>query len=175
MASPLLTVGHGTAGREDLARLLHDAGVRWVVDIRTAPGSRRNPDVRRDRMAEWLPDHGVGYRWERRLGGFRKVTPGSPDTWWRNASFRAYAGHTRDPRFLDAIDDLLVSVRAEPTTVLCSESVWWRCHRRLVADFVTLARGVEVRHLMPDGKLTRHVPAEGARLTGEGLLVYDRS
>ncbi|GAA0949721.1 DUF488 domain-containing protein [Actinocorallia libanotica] len=170
---PLLTFGHGTAGREELAALLRGAEVRCVVDVRTAPGSRRNPDVHRDALGEWLPAAGIGYRWERRLGGFRRAAPDSPDTFWQNASFRGYAGHTRDPGFLAAMAELLAEAGETRTAVMCSESVWWRCHRRLIADFAVLARGRPVLHLAHDGRLTAHPPASGARLRADGLLVYD--
>ncbi|GAA1822398.1 DUF488 domain-containing protein [Actinomadura chokoriensis] len=170
---PLLTFGHGTAGREELAALLGGAGVRSVVDVRTAPGSRRNPDVRRDALEEWLPAAGIGYRWDKRLGGFRRAAPDSPDTFWRNDSFRGYAGHTRDPDFAAAMDDLLPEAEGTRTAVMCSESVWWRCHRRLIADFAVLARGRPVLHLAHDGRLTEHPPTPGARLRDDGLLVYD--
>ena len=170
----LLTFGHGTAGREELGRLLRDAGVSAVVDVRTAPGSRRNPDVARSALEEWLPGEGIEYRWERRLGGFRKAEPDSPDTFWRNDSFRGYAGHTRSPDFVAAMDVLLRGAGEARTAVMCSESVWWRCHRRLIADFAVLARGRSVLHLAHDGRLIEHPPTSGARLRDDGLLVYDR-
>ncbi|WP_198653307.1 DUF488 domain-containing protein [Actinocorallia populi] len=169
----MTTFGHGTAGREELAALLRGAGVRRVVDVRTAPGSRRNPDVHRDALREWLPEEGIAYRWERRLGGFRRPAPDSPDTFWRNTSFRGYAGHTRSPDFLAAMDDLLAEAAETRTAVMCSESVWWRCHRRLIADFAVLARGRPALHLAHDGRLTEHPLTPGARLREDGLLVYD--
>ncbi|WP_116040786.1 DUF488 family protein [Amycolatopsis palatopharyngis] len=171
----LLTVGHGTAGKDELSALLHDADIESLVDIRTAPGSRQNPDAGRERLREWLPVVGIGYRWEQRLGGFRKVAADSPDTFWRNDSFRGYAGYTRDARFLEAVDDLIASARSTRTVVMCSESVWWRCHRRIVADFLVLSRDVPVRHLMHDGRLTPHPPTAGARVRADGLVVYDRA
>ncbi len=170
----LLTFGHGTADRDRLASLLRRAGVTAVVDVRTAPGSRRNPDARRDALAEWLPAAGLGYRWDQRLGGFRKPAPDSPDVFWENASFRGYAGHTREPDFLAAIDELLAQAAADRTAVMCAEAVWWRCHRRLIADFAVLARHATVQHLAHDGRLTDHSPTPGARLREDGLLVYDR-
>ncbi|WP_446750263.1 DUF488 domain-containing protein [Streptomyces sp. MH60] len=174
MAQPhLVTFGHGTAGRAELAGLLRGAGVTSVVDVRTAPGSRRDPDLLRDRLAEWMPEEGLDYRWERRLGGFRKPAPGSPDVVWRNASFRAYAGHTRSPEFVAAMDELLASAAHERTAVMCGEAVWWRCHRRLIADFAVLARDTPADHLMHDGRLTAHSPTPGVRLRSDGLLVYD--
>ncbi|MGH3425706.1 MAG: DUF488 family protein, partial [Nocardioidaceae bacterium] len=153
--------------------LLQGAGVQSLVDIRTAPGSRRHPHVARARMAEWLPAAGIYYRWEGRLGGFRRLPPDSPDVVWRNESFRAYAAHTRTEEFLEAVDELLTSAAESTTTVMCSEAVWWRCHRRIVADFVAVARGVEVQHLFHDGRLQTHPPTEGVRVGDGGLLVYD--
>ncbi|MBZ6080965.1 DUF488 domain-containing protein [Streptomyces olivaceus] len=174
MSQPhLVTFGHGTAGRSELAALLRDAGVAAVVDVRTAPGSRRDPDLLRERLARWLPEEGLGYRWERRLGGFRKPAPDSPDVVWRNASFRGYAAHTRTPEFVAATDELLAQAARERSAVMCGEAVWWRCHRRLIADFAVLARDTPVDHLMHDGRLTPHSPTPGARLRPDGLLVYD--
>ncbi|MEU5771531.1 DUF488 domain-containing protein [Streptomyces asoensis] len=169
----LVTFGHSTAGRDALRKLLAGAGVASVVDVRTAPGSRRDPDLLRERLARWLPDGGIDYRWEQDLGGFRKPSPDSPDTVWRNDSFRGYAAHTRTPEFVAAMERLLTQAAATRTAVMCSEAVWWRCHRRLVADFAVLARGVPVRHLMHDGRLTSHTPTPGVRLRDDGLLVYD--
>jgi uncharacterized protein (DUF488 family) len=173
LVAELLTFGHGTAGRDEIARLLRSAGIEAVVDIRTAPGSRRNPDVARGELERWLPEHGFDYRWEKRLGGFRKPPPDSPDVVWRNDAFRGYAAHTRDASFLEAIDDLIEQARSQLTAVMCSESVWWRCHRRIVADFVSLARGIGVRHLMHDERLVAHEPTEGVRVRDDNLLVYD--
>ncbi|WP_181787897.1 DUF488 domain-containing protein [Streptomyces phytophilus] len=170
---PLLTVGHGTVGRGRLAGLLRGADVRSVVDVRTAPGSRRNPDVARDALARWLPRTGIAYRWEPRLGGFRRAAPDSPDTYWENASFRGYAGYTRDPRFTAALADLLREAATARTAVMCAESLWWRCHRRLIADAAVLAHGTPVLHLAHDGRLTPHRVTPGARLREDGLLVYD--
>jgi uncharacterized protein (DUF488 family) len=171
--APLVTFGHGTATREQMAALLIGAGVLAVVDVRTAPGSRRNPDSGREALAQWLPREEIAYRWEPRLGGFRKVEPDSPDTFWENASFRGYAGYTRDPQFVAAMDDLLRQSATVRTAVMCAETLWWRCHRRIIADFAVLARATAVLHLAHDGRLTAHRPTAGARLRGDGLLVYD--
>jgi hypothetical protein len=103
----LLTVGHGTAAATELGTALAAAQVRALVDIRIAPGSRRSLHLARDRLSEWLPPYGVDYRWDRRLGGFRKLPLDSPDTALRSTSFRAYAAWTRDSEFATAIDELL--------------------------------------------------------------------
>ncbi|GHE92742.1 DUF488 domain-containing protein [Streptomyces fumanus] len=170
---PLLTFGHSTAGRARLTELLRGAGVAAVVDVRIGPGSRRDPDLGRDRLARWLPEAGIAYRWEQALGGFRKVPPDSPDVIWRNASFRGYAAHTREPDFVAAMDRLLGEASSARTAVMCSEAVWWRCHRRLIADFAVVARDTPVLHLMHDDRLVPHPPTPGLRLRPDGLLVYD--
>jgi uncharacterized protein (DUF488 family) len=163
---PLLTVGHGQSDRSALGRLLAGARVDLVVDVRRFPGSRTHPDLRREALAEWLPAEGIGYRWEERLGGRRRLPPGEPvaDDWWTVAQFAAYAAHTRTPEFRVALDEVLEEAAHATLAVMCSESVWWRCHRRLIADVVVLSRGVTVAHLMPGGRLSPHRPSEGAVL-----------
>ena len=172
----LLTLGHGTLDRAALTSLLDDARVTALVDVRRFPGSRRNPDVSRDEMARWLPGAGIAYRWEERLGGRRRLGPQDDpdaDRWWRVEAFRAYAAHTRTPEFLAGLDELADEVEdRDATAVLCSETVWWRCHRRIVADAAVLLRGLEVAHLAHDGRTTVHVPSAGVRVAG-GLLRYD--
>ncbi len=160
----LLTYGHGTDSAERTVATLAGAGVSSLVDIRTAPGSRRNPQFARAAMEEWLPESGIGYRWDKRLGGFRRPSAGNPDVAWREDMFRGYAEHMRSADFGAAVDAVLAEAAlAEPgcgqVTVMCSESLWWRCHRRLLADFVSAARGVEVRHLMHDGRVEAHRPS----------------
>ena len=172
MTPAIHTIGHGTASEEALTTLLEGAGVRRVVDIRSYPGSRRNPQFGRAAMEEWLPEAGLDYRWQRELGGRRRPVEGSRHLALRNESFRAYADHMATPEFLAGVDDLLAGAAAEPTAVLCSESVWWRCHRRLLADHLVLTRGVTVTHLMHDGRDTTHAPTEGVRFEGD-RLVYD--
>ncbi|MFW6203804.1 MAG: DUF488 family protein [Actinomycetota bacterium] len=169
----LLTFGHGTASAERIIALLRGAGVQRVVDVRTAPGSRRNPHVARSELARWLPDNGIEYRWEKRLGGWRKARPDSPDTALRERAFAGYAAYMRSPEFRAAVNELLDEAASTPVAIMCAESLWWRCHRRMIADYVTLVRGVDVRHLMHDGRLQQHVPTDVARLREDGLLVYD--
>jgi uncharacterized protein (DUF488 family) len=169
---PLLTVGHGPQGREVLGDRLTGAGIEVLVDVRRFPGSRNNPDVARDALQEWLPALGIGYRWDERLGGRRRLPPGEPaqDDWWTVTQFAAYAAHTRTPEFTDALDAVLGEASAAAVAVMCSESVWWRCHRRLIADVAVLGRGEDVTHLMPDGRLTPHRPSEGAVLGADGQV-----
>ena len=168
---PLLTVGHGPEDRTSLGARLASAGVERVVDVRRFPGSRNNPDVRREALEEWLPAAGIGYRWEPRLGGRRGLPAGEPveDGWWTVRQFAAYAAHARTTEFADALDEVLDEAARVTVAVMCSESVWWRCHRRLIADVAVLGRGVPVEHLMPDGRLAPHRPSEGAVVT-DGVL-----
>ncbi len=168
----LLTVGHGTLPAEGLSSLLLEAGVRRLVDVRTAPGSRRHPHFGRAQMTQWVPAAGIAYRWERDLGGWRKPRPGSPNTVLRHSGFRGYADHMATPEFAAALDRLLAEASEVETAVLCSESLWWRCHRRLLADAAVLVAGAEVIHLGHDGRLTAHRLTDGARVDG-GIVVYD--
>jgi uncharacterized protein (DUF488 family) len=168
----LLTVGHGTATQAGLTDLLSGASVQLVVDVRTAPGSRRHPHVARAELERWLPAAGIGYRWEPDLGGFRRPEPDSPDVVWREPMFRGYAGWMRRPPFKAALAGVLADAADRVTTVMCSEAVWWRCHRRLIADAALLLHDVPVRHLMHDGRLAPHQPGEGVRVGPDGL-VYD--
>lgn len=171
---PLFTIGHGTTSQEGIVSQLAAAKVSALVDIRRFPGSRAHPHVRTDAMAQWLPEAGVAYRWEPRLGGRRRLPKdtASPDSWWTMEAFRAYAAYTRTVEFTVALDELLDQAAAQAVVVMCSETVWWRCHRRLVADVVVVGRGRPVTHLLPSGQRP-HQPAAGARAAGGGLLVWD--
>ena len=169
----LLTFGHGTATAERMTELLRGADVAVLVDVRTAPGSRRHPHVARAELERWLPEAGIAYRWDKRLGGFRKAAPDSPDTVWREDMFRGYAAHMRTDGFQAAMDEVLAQADTDRTVVMCAESLWWRCHRRLLADFAVAARGGPVRHLLHDGRIEDHRLSPGLRRRDDGLLVYD--
>lgn len=169
----LLTYGHGTDSTQRTVAILRAAAVASVVDIRIAPGSRRNPQFARMELSRWLPDAGIAYRWEKRLGGFRKPGADNPDLAWQEDMFRGYAEYMRSEEFRAAIDLVLSEESSRQVTVMCSESLWWRCHRRLVADYVSVAREIDVRHLMHDGRIEEHRPSPGLRLRSDGQLVYD--
>lgn len=172
MPTELLTVGHGTQSADELAALLTGAAVSALVDVRIGPGSRRNPQFMRAELERWLPAAGVSYRWDKRLGGYRRLAPDSPDTALRNESFRAYAGYMRSAEFGAGLIELIEQARGERTAVMCSETVWWRCHRRLIADHLLLLDGLVPLHLMPGGRLSEHRPTSGVRVDA-GTLVYD--
>lgn len=170
----LLTVGHGRADRAELTSLFRATGLDAVVDVRSAPGSRRNPDAHRESLRHWLPEAGIAYRWEQRLGGWRSTAPDSLDVFWRNDSFRGYAGHTRTPEFLAAMRELLEQAAQLRTAVMCAESLWWHCHRRIIADVAVLIWHARVLHLDHRGRLAEHPVTPGARLREDGLVCYDR-
>jgi len=166
------TVGHGMADAGDLGELLRAAGVTEVVDVRRYPGSRRHPQFSAEAMAAWLPEHGVGYRHVEALGGRRAASPTSPNIGVRNEQLRGYADHMASGEFRAGVAELLDVAGEESVAVLCSESVWWRCHRRLLADHLVLVHDVVVEHLFHDGRIARHGPTPEARRSGDHV-VYD--
>jgi uncharacterized protein (DUF488 family) len=168
----VFTVGHGTLAAEALVALLRNAGVAGIVDVRSYPGSRRHPQFGREAMEQWVPAAGLDYAWLRLLGGRRPAAPASRHVALRHEAFRGYADYMETSDFLAGVDQLLVLAERRPAATMCSESVWWRCHRRLLADHLTLVRNVEVIHLMNDGRLVSHAPTDGARLAGNSV-VYD--
>ena len=168
----MLTVGHGTLEQAELGSLLRNAGVDVVVDVRRFPGSRRWPHVAREALAQWLPTYGVAYDWVEDLGGRRSVAKDSPHVALRNDAFRGYADHMETQPFRAALQAVVDRAAQQTLAVMCSESVWWRCHRRLIADAATLLHDAQVRHLMHDGRLTPHAPTDGVRRHRSGLR-YD--
>ena len=168
----LHTVGHGALSADDLAGLLRDAGIELVVDIRAHPGSRRHPQFGRAELERWLPETGIRYRWEPGLGGRRRGATGSRNTSLQVPAFRAYADYMETQEFTGALDGVLAEAEDRATTVMCAESLWWQCHRRLVADAAVLLRGQRVIHVLPDRRLNEHTPMEEARVV-DGILVYD--
>lgn len=166
----LMTVGHGSLERGALVRLLTEHDVELLVDVRRYPGSRRNPQTKPDALKESLTRAGIDYRWDERLGGRRRLASDSRDTWWEVDQFRAYAGWTRTPDFAAGLRELLAEATERRTAIMCAEAVWWRCHRRLIADVAVLLHHVRVVHLMHDGRLAEHRPASGARVTDAGVV-----
>jgi uncharacterized protein (DUF488 family) len=155
---PIVTVGHGTLSTEQFTELLTGADVDVLVDIRRYPGSRRHSHFAAEAMGDWIPESGVAYTWIAALGGRRKPTEDQTNAAWRNPQFRAYADHMGSAEFRDGIAALLGSARASRAAVMCSEAVWWRCHRRLLADHLEVVEHVPVLHLFHDGRLDRHRP-----------------
>jgi uncharacterized protein (DUF488 family) len=168
----VLTVGHGTLGADEFAGVLRAGGIDVLVDVRSYPGSRRHPHFARERMEVWVPEAGVEYRWERRLGGRRRVRADSVNVVLRNDSFRGYADHMASDDFRTALGEVVTLAADRRTAVMCSESVWWRCHRRLLSDALVLQHAASVVHVMHDDRRVPHPLTEGARLDGDHV-VYD--
>ncbi len=170
----LLTFGHGAASEVELAALIRANGIRAVADVRSIPKSRAHPHVWAEEMARWVPDLAdASYEWRPALGGFRRARPDSPNVALRHPAFRGYADYMQTPPFSQALDELLSLSERERSAIMCSESLWWRCHRRLIADAATLMGGIEVLHVMHSGAPRPHVLTEGVRLLPNGLLQYD--
>ncbi|MGH7757986.1 MAG: DUF488 family protein [Candidatus Dormibacteria bacterium] len=153
-------------GQEEFAALLENAGVQTLVDVRSVPGSRRNPQFGRQEMEAWVPATGMTYVWSRELGGFRRTTPQSRNVGLRHASFRGYADYMGTRSFVEARERLLETAARSQTAIMCSETLWFRCHRRLIADSLSLTCLGLVLHLDHRGKLIPHEATDAARLDG---------
>jgi uncharacterized protein (DUF488 family) len=149
------TVGHSTHSFDALAGLLAPHGVRRLVDVRRVPRSRRHPQFNLESLAVALPDRGVDYRHFPALGGRRRARPDSPNGGWEHPAFRGYADYALTPAFAAALTELCSLAGERSTAVMCAEALWWRCHRRLIADRLT-ALGWTVCHIGADAALTQH-------------------
>jgi uncharacterized protein (DUF488 family) len=142
----IYTIGHSTRSADEFLALLSDARVRLIADVRAFPSSRRHPQFDRGALAAWLGSAGIGYRHMPGLGGRRTPVPGSPNGGWHESAFQGYADHMRSDEFRRALSELETAARETPTAIMCAEAVWWRCHRRLIADALVV-RGWRVEHL----------------------------
>jgi len=172
--STIFTIGHSTRPIEEFASLLAAHGVEQLVDIRTVPRSRTNPQFNRDALPQSLKQAGIAYLHMPALGGLRRPRPDSPNSAWRNASFRGYADYMQTPEFAEAVVKLIELAGGKQIAIMCAEAVPWRCHRSLVADALA-TRGVTVEHIMSASnrrphKLTPFAVAEGVRLSYPGLI-----
>jgi uncharacterized protein (DUF488 family) len=170
----IYTVGHSTRPIEDFIALLAAHGVEQLIDIRTIPRSRTNPQFNRDTLPKTLERAGIEYLHIPELGGLRHARPDSPNTAWRNASFRGYADYMQTPEFAEAVARLIEIGQKKQTAIMCAEAVPWRCHRSLVADALT-ARGAPVEDILSatrrsPHKLTPFAKIEGTRVWYPGLI-----
>jgi uncharacterized protein (DUF488 family) len=173
MSSPaaIYTIGHSTHSLDDFLSLLARQEIGALVDIRRFPGSRKWPHYNRENLAAALAEQGIAYHWLESLGGRRKSSKdlASPNLGLRNDSFRNYADYMLTEEFREGVDELLKIARRRKTAMMCAESLFWRCHRRLVSDYL-LAHGHGVEHIFPDGEvrphaLTRAANVESGRVT----------
>jgi uncharacterized protein (DUF488 family) len=173
-ANPLFTIGHSTRTAEELIALLREVGVTLLVDIRTVPRSRFNPQFNTDVLPETLAAAGIGYRHFPALGGLRhrpKGAPPSPNGLWQSEAFQAYADYAMTAPFRDALDELRGHSQDHVCAIMCAEAVWWRCHRRIVADYL-LAAGDAVEHIMGEGKIEPATLTPGAEPQPDGTILY---
>ena len=166
----LWTIGHSTREWDDFVAMLREAGIDCLVDVRRFAGSRRNPQYSPLAMAPALRDAAIDYVPMPEFGGRRVPLPDSPNGAWRVTAFRGYADYMATPEFALARTRLMDLAGARRTSVMCAEAVWWRCHRRLIADDFT-ARGWRVLHLMAPGKVQPHPLNPAARMR-DGVLRY---
>lgn len=174
-ASAILTIGHSSRSARELLGLLRENGVDLLVDVRTVPRSRANPQFNADALTKSLADAGIGYRRIVELGGLRhraRNAPASPNTLWRNDSFRNYADYAMTPPFRLGLDELCELAGRHCCAVMCAEAVWWRCHRRIIADYL-LRSGWDVRHIMGAGRTDPATLTSGARLMPDGTIRYE--
>lgn len=168
-ALTVYTVGHSTRALDEFVRLLQAHGVSHLVDVRTIPRSRHNPQFNRETLPAALAEAGIGYVHVPELGGRRRPRPDSPNSGWRNASFRGYADYMQTPAFAEGLHTLLDMTHAGGgLAIMCAEVVPWRCHRSLIADALTL-RGVRVRHLIGADAARPHILTPWARVDGTAL------
>jgi uncharacterized protein (DUF488 family) len=159
--APIFTVGHSTRSIAEFVRLLRCGPVELVVDVRTVARSRRNPQYNEDVLGEELAPYQIGYLHMADLGGLRgraKDVPPDVNRFWENQSFHNYADYALSAKFAAALGELLEISATRRCAIMCAEAVWWRCHRRIIADYL-IVRGRTVLHLMGDDRV------EAARLT----------
>lgn len=165
------TVGHSTHSIDAFAALLVAHDISLVADIRTVPKSRRHPHFHTDALARSLPERAVAYVHLPRLGGWRHGDAESPNGAWRNVSFRGYADYAMGQEFAEGVTQLRRLSAARRTAMMCSEALWWRCHRRLIADRLVVA-GDTVCHISSDGRASAHQLTPFAKVEPDGQITY---
>jgi uncharacterized protein (DUF488 family) len=169
----VFTIGHSTRTLGDFVALLKESGIACVVDVRSIPRSARYPHFNAEALGPALKEAGIAYWPIAALGGRRPRRKDGPsaNTLWREEGFRNFADYAETPEFAIGLAELRALARERPTTIMCAEAVWWRCHRRLIADYL-LASGEEVRHILGPGKVEEARITEGARVLSGGRLRY---
>ena len=173
----IFTIGHSTRTIGEFVALLRQAAVDLVIDVRSIPRSRTNPKFNADALPQALAEVGIAYRHLPALGGLRHRTKGaapSPNTLWRVSAFRNYADYATTDAFLVGMDELRSLARDHCCAIMCAEAVWWRCHRRIIADYL-MAEGFAVAHIMGPHKIDPATPTPGVQPRPDGTLVYPAS
>ena len=166
------TIGHSTRAIEKFIELLRAHGIEQLVDIRTIPRSRHNPRYNRESLPAELAPHDIRYVHLAALGGLRRARPDSPNTGWRNLSFRGFADYMQTPKFEAGIATLIQLAGERPTAIMCAEAVPWRCHRSLVADALAV-RGIAVQHIQTTGKASPHQLTSFACVSGTAIVYQE--
>jgi uncharacterized protein (DUF488 family) len=169
----MFSIGHSTRSADELIALLKAYDVRAVADVRFLPASRRHPHFNSAALEQRLSSEQIRYQHFRALGGLRRPRPDSQNSSWRHAGFRAYADHMETEGFRDALEALLSFATPQASAFMCAESLWWRCHRRLLADALT-ARGIVVRHILSEREAPVHELTSFARIV-DGRVSYHTS
>ncbi len=164
----LYTVGHSNRGADEFVELLKGNGIEVLADIRKLPGSNKYPHFNRDELAASLARAGIRYVYLKELGGRRRQNKDSENTVWKNRSFRAYADHMETEEFREGVETLLGYAKDGRVAMMCSEAVWWRCHRALVADYLKSV-GVTVYHILSKTTNKLHPYTSAAKVTGNKL------
>jgi uncharacterized protein (DUF488 family) len=174
MTPPFFTIGHSTRSIEDFVALLRHAEVRLVVDVRTVPRSRTNPQYNRDVLPQSLSAFQIGYEHIAALGGLRGHKGDVPDAvngFWQNRSFHNYADYAMSDGFRGGLARLREIGHDAPCAIMCAEAVWWQCHRRIIADYL-IAAGETVFHILAGNRIEPARMTEGAKPGAHGSLVY---
>ena len=169
VARILSTIGHSTRTIEEFIRILQAHGIAQVIDIRTIPKSRHNPQFNSDQLSASLQAAGIGYRHMSGLGGLRRPRPDSINTGWRNGAFRGFADYMRTGGFQENVSLLMEAALQSPVAILCAEAVPWRCHRSLIADALVV-RGMAVQHILDGTRAHAHTLTPFARVEGASIV-----
>ncbi len=170
----IYTIGHSNRSLEEFVELLVENEIELLADVRTVPRSRHNPQFNKENLSRSLPRHGIEYMHLASLGGLRshkKSDAPSHNTAWENASFRNYADYAETEPFREGLAELSTRARKKRTCYMCAEAVWWRCHRRIITDYM-LNAGWKVLHIMAPGKVTEAEMNEMARPQNDGRIIY---
>lgn len=161
----LFTIGHSTRSIDEFIEVLNAHGVKRLIDVRTIPRSRKNPQFGKESLARSVRSAGMTYRHVKALGGLRRTGRDSPNKGWRNESFRGYADYMQTPEFQAAIEDLVQRAKHSDAAVMCAEAVPWRCHRSLIGDAMTV-RGIRVLDIMSRTSAKLHTLTSFAKVDG---------
>ena len=164
------TVGHSILSIENFLGSLSSFNIKLLADVRSFPGSRRYPHFNKENLSAALSDAGIRYEHLRELGGRRRPRPGSLNMVWRNESFRGYADYMETKEFRAGVERLIELASRQRTAIMCSEAVWWRCHRSMISDYLKV-KGIDVLHIMGEGKAEPHPFTSAARVV-DGELSY---